>query len=208
MKNYSQYAEQQHILEYFRTSVSQKSFLDIGACDGVTFSNTAALAASGWCGTCVEASRHNVRLLQANYANDPKIKIVGQPIAWSDAPVDFIESVRDPIHQHECRLLGSTQKNHASKWSSCGVTFAPPEQRPGITIDSLLLKYPGPYDFISIDTEGTSVDILMQIPLARLKTRLICVEHDGRQADCLAYCKAAGVGRVIYHNNVNILIGR
>jgi hypothetical protein len=54
MIDYSQHGEQEVILKYF--AGTQGTFLDIGANDGVTFSNTYALQLMGWRGVLVDAS--------------------------------------------------------------------------------------------------------------------------------------------------------
>ena len=51
---FSQRDEEQVILDHFGDRVG--TFLDVGAYDGITFSNTHALALKGWSGVCVEAS--------------------------------------------------------------------------------------------------------------------------------------------------------
>ena len=53
MKDYSQTGEQQVIFDYFGPEF-KGTFLDIGANDGVTFSNTYGLSLKGWRGVCVE----------------------------------------------------------------------------------------------------------------------------------------------------------
>ena len=52
MKNYSQNSEQEVILKYFGAYVG--TFIDIGCNDCETFSNTRALALSGWKGIFVD----------------------------------------------------------------------------------------------------------------------------------------------------------
>lgn len=52
MKNYSENKEQEVILNYFKHYIG--NFLDIGAGDGETKSNTRALAILGWRGTFIE----------------------------------------------------------------------------------------------------------------------------------------------------------
>jgi len=49
---YSQNREQQFIIDYFGNTIG--TFLDIGANDGKTLSNTYQLALYGWFGVCVE----------------------------------------------------------------------------------------------------------------------------------------------------------
>ena len=57
MKDYSQHGEQAIILDYFeKQGIQQGRFLDIGANDGITFSNSYALVIRDWKGVAVEAS--------------------------------------------------------------------------------------------------------------------------------------------------------
>ena len=54
MEKYSQLGEQDIILNYFNGK--QGTFLDIGANDGKTFSNSYALSLLGWKGVCVDVA--------------------------------------------------------------------------------------------------------------------------------------------------------
>src|SRR5690348_6177236 len=74
---YSQSNEEEIILGYFGDFVG--TFIDIGANDGITLSNTFALVWKGWQGTLIEASPkayerllkthpHNYGLVLLNYA--------------------------------------------------------------------------------------------------------------------------------------------
>ena len=203
---YSQYQEEEYILKYFRGRTGR--FLDIGACDGATFSNTLALAKAGWMGTLVEPSDHNFRLLCWNYSYLPSIPRNLVNAAILTRPGTFRESVVDPVHNRACRLLGGTEDAHIAKWSGSGVEFEP---TPIEAMDpaTLIERFPGPYEFVSIDTEGTSVEILKALPLADMRTELVCVEHDSAYRDVMNFLATRwGLTRTIYQNNCNILIGR
>ena len=65
MKIYSQNLEQNYILEYFKDK--RGTFIDIGANDGLTLSNTRALAELGWRGVFVEPSPKSFEMLKKNY---------------------------------------------------------------------------------------------------------------------------------------------
>jgi len=64
---YSQNNEEDVILNYFGSFVG--TFLDCGANDGVTLSNTRALAERGWCGVLVEPSPKAYARLKENCKN-------------------------------------------------------------------------------------------------------------------------------------------
>jgi len=70
---YSQNNEEQIILNYLGDSTGH--FLDIGAFDGITFSNTYELVKRGWTGVMVEASpRTFIKLATHNLPNVEKWK--------------------------------------------------------------------------------------------------------------------------------------
>ena len=62
---YSQNNEEEVILNYFDGKIG--TFLDVGANDGVTLSNTRALAERGWRGVLIEPSPKAFALLKENY---------------------------------------------------------------------------------------------------------------------------------------------
>ncbi len=66
---YSQNDEERVILELVGDGKGR--FLDIGAFDGVMFSNTRALVERGWCGICVEPNPFTfLKLLKACEEHD------------------------------------------------------------------------------------------------------------------------------------------
>jgi hypothetical protein len=61
---FSQNNEEQVILNYFRDQApASLHFLDIGANDGLNFSNIRQLALNGWNGACLEPSKSIQRTL-------------------------------------------------------------------------------------------------------------------------------------------------
>jgi len=71
---FSQRDEETYILEHFKGSTG--TFLDLGAYDGVMFSNTRQLALNGWCGVCVEPSPTVLPKLLELYKDSDKIKVL------------------------------------------------------------------------------------------------------------------------------------
>jgi hypothetical protein len=65
----------------------------------------------------------------------------------------------------------------------------------------------GRFDFISIDTEGTSVDILKSIDLLVHKPVLVCVEHDGRIAESEKFLSSKKY-EIIFKNGTNFIAKR
>lgn len=74
MTDYSQNGEQVAILAWARRK--KGSFIDLGAYDGATYSNTAALADLGWPGVCVEAAPNAAALCALRYADRPDVRVM------------------------------------------------------------------------------------------------------------------------------------
>ncbi len=65
----------------------------------------------------------------------------------------------------------------------------------------------GHFDFISIDAEGTSVDILKMLDLDALCCNLVCVEYDEMCADVMAWF-AERKFKIIYKSGENLIAKR
>ena len=66
---YSQCGEDQHMIEKYFASRSNGIFLELGAMDGLKFSNTKALEDLGWRGFLIEPDPRSFENLQANRPN-------------------------------------------------------------------------------------------------------------------------------------------
>jgi hypothetical protein len=101
---YSQNNEEQIILNYLGDSTGH--FLDIGAFDGITFSNTYELVKRGWTGVMVEASPRTFIKLQDNveeYKN--KLTLVNACIVTDDEKlVDFYDMIAVMTCHHKTLL--------------------------------------------------------------------------------------------------------
>ena len=70
-KTYSQYREDLIVFDYFNGKVG--NLLDLGANDGITFSNSRLLIENGWGGVLVEASPLTFKKLETLYENSSKV---------------------------------------------------------------------------------------------------------------------------------------
>ena len=180
---YPQRDEEAVILKVFQ-GMEPGRFLDIGAYDGKTFSNTLALAERGWSGVCVEPSPTAfVGLLKTHGAN-PRITLVNAAVNDGHGMVRFWDSGGDAI--------STTDPDHKAKWiKKANVPYREIYVR-AITVPLLLQEFPGPYDFVDIDTEGTSADLFMQMPWRGIRPRAICVEYDDKKNMILQHAAQCG----------------
>ena len=193
MNDYSQYGEQRVILDYFKGKVG--TFLDIGANDGITFSNTYALAAIGWRGVLVEPSPRAIHALAQTHGWNGNMRIFAAAITTTDGPIT--------LHEGSDTLLSSLDADQGKVWKAH--TFAPITVE-GITFATLLERTKrSAFDFVNIDAEGHDLDILRQMDLDALVVQMLCIEHGGRQEEIRAYCKGF---REVLHNGVNLIMAR
>lgn len=197
-KFYSQYQQDQYVYENFFKNKHDGVFVDIGAHDGITLSNTYFFEKTmGWTGLCVEPipevytrlkANRNCLCIQGcifdNRDSVPFLKISG----WAEMLSGIIENY-DPQHvkriQSEIALNGGQSEIVNVKCYNL--------------TDLLLENHIQHIDYLSIDTEGGELGILHSIDFSRIDIDVIEVEnnyHDPFQAflEPLGYKKACDLG--------------
>jgi len=170
--NYSQNNEETVILSLLKTpGYSKGRFLDIGAYDGKTFSNTLRLAELGWTGICVEPSPTAFTGLIKTHQANPEIILVQAAVSVDGGWLDFYDSGGDAV--------SSSDLAHIEKWrTNAGVKFTRFCLK-SISIGELFTKFGNNYDFINLDVEGLNWELFQALPWEFLtRTQIICVEHD------------------------------
>ena len=197
---YSQNNEQDIVLAYFQ---SRKGFfLDIGANDGVTLSNTYALQLQGWSGVLVEPSEEAFNRILAN----PLVAKFNVAIGETDGHCTFHE-MGNHLGKGDVSLLSTIKKTETKRWP--GTEFK--ERMTEVwTYNTLIKNSPFKYfDFISIDAEGVDFEILEQINLKH--TQMVCIEHNGN-VDLFHlikdYCNKAGLNKCLLTNLENVIWAR
>lgn len=153
-------------------------FLDVGAYDGATYSNTRLFVQWGWGGVLVEPSPRPLAKLLELYRDTPEQHQVVAAVVSANGGRDLVrfwDSGGDAV--------SSTEEKHVAKWrpavEKSGNRFTP-YWALQIPIWELVTLFPGPYHLVSIDTEGTSAAIWDRFPDDALsETRVAIVEHDG-----------------------------
>lgn len=195
MKDYSQNGEQSVILKAFGGFVGR--FLEIGACDGLLVSNTLALCEAGWSGVMVEPSPRAFMALRERHGSNPRLTLVHAAIGTRHGMTKFWE---------ETTIGGysTTEECNRAKWQHLA-KFPQPYYVPLISTETILAEFPGPVNLLSIDTEGTSTDLFLTFPFAAVLPKVVCVEHDGRIAECLAQARQWNY-REVARNGENLVL--
>lgn len=193
--SYSQNDEESVILRYFGSEKGR--FLDVGAYDGRTFSNTLALVERGWSGVCVEPEPESLAGLKQLHGKNKGITIA--PMA-----VDVVSGTRMFYTSHGA-AVSTLDYDHMVKWSADAQFDA--IEVDAISPDELLETYKGPFDFFNLDVEGKNVDLLEMFPLSDMGVKLVCVEHDRQYDRILNHCACHGLNRVHYECAENLILG-
>ena len=167
---FSQSNEEQVILNYFKDKKGW--FLDIGAYDGITYSNTHALALNGWRGICIEPTSNAFRKLRKLYKGYYKIFCYNFAIASNNGVASIYENNDG---------LATLKKDELERWKSA------PECKFKLTtcftktFDKFYLENKHKYKFINIDAEGMDYYILSQMDLKELGCEMLCIEWNLKQ---------------------------
>lgn len=163
--NYSQNNEQEVILAFFKEQKGR--FLDIGAHDGKSLSNTRALAERGWHGVLVEPNPVHFIKLWELYGGNKHYTLVNAAIdSCNKGLIELKYNYEGPAYSSTL----SEEKAIEFKANDYSKSFYVP-----VCGVRELVRF-GPYDFVSIDIEGMEVPVLAQASGIFNMTSLICVE--------------------------------
>lgn len=208
---YSQKGEDNIIWDYCVNNGIKGSFLDIGANDGNTLSNTYRFALDGWEGVLVDASPMAFKRLQETYKDNPRLHLFNYAVTDKDGECDFFESGCIKIHKDGIRNVGLVSSMHERtipKWKG-NVAFQKITV-PCKSFYSLLAESPiKQFEYISIDIEGEELPVLKQMNLETLGCRVLCIEHN-KSVECpeyLEYCSQWGF-KEHFRTRANIILVR
>lgn len=196
---FSQNREEEIILQYFGDWVGKVT--DIGANDGVTFSNSAALILQGWKADLIEPSPKALARLRIRYAGVERVQIYPVAICNKNGPIILQES--NEHHGDNIALLSTVIDSEMNRWKGTQV-FTEVEVQ-GCKWNDLGIT---PGDFVSIDAEGMDFQILRQIPLESVQ--MVCIEWNNNPrelAKMSAVCRAQGL-QEIHRNFENVIFAR
>jgi hypothetical protein len=204
MKDYSQYGEQRAILkvlgfDWETGEGPQGRLLEIGAWDPIDKSNSRALIELGWEAVLFEPSPGPLRKLAKEYGNNPKVEVVGLPVTVAESPFFKLRVTDDALSAEPSNEV------HLAKWGKVGGFYGTMTTW-ALGIYLIWIHY-GPFDFVSIDTEGTSVDLFAELLRQHARPRCICVEHDSQFDRMKTLTKESGY-RLAFLNDCNAVLER
>ncbi|HRR40527.1 MAG TPA: FkbM family methyltransferase [Syntrophales bacterium] len=192
---YSQLNDDQIIERFFGSRTGR--FLDIGANNGITFSNSRALFDRGWEGVLVEPDPGAFFALLRNYPKKTGVH-------FYNVFVDTQDGVR-PFHICNDSLLSTGRAEDKAIWTKqeYADVFVS-----AVSVARLLETVGFDFQFVSLDAEGLTFDLLKAFPLAQMNTELWCVEYDNH--NYIAMKEYMGnAGYAVYDENaLNLFFAR
>jgi len=176
---YSQ-INQDRIADFVLSRKAKGVFLDIGAHDGITFSNTYFFEKErGWTGICIDPNPDVFQKLVANrqcicvncaIATEEK-----QMIYRKVNGMYFLEMLGGILEFMDIEHIERFNKEIANH-PECNIEDISVECK---RLDSILNKYDmNKIDYLSLDTEGAEYEILQSLDFNKLNIRLMSVERN------------------------------
>ncbi|MFE5320267.1 FkbM family methyltransferase [Paenibacillus sp. NPDC056579] len=172
MSYYSQFGQDKYLNELVFEGKCGGYFVDIGAYDGVTFSNSYFFEKQmGWNGICVEPMPHIYNQLIRNR----KCVCIEGAIAGEEREQDFlvakgVEMLSGLVDSYDIRHLNLIDSYKGEKEIIRVNTF-----KLQSILDNNQIKH---IDFCSIDTEGSELKVIQSIDLDKVDVRCFVVENN------------------------------
>jgi FkbM family methyltransferase len=189
MHSYSQFGEDRIIQDFF--PVGYKGVcIDVGAVDGIKLSNTYHFEKQGWMCICCEANptmyddlkmnRHNA--IHCAVGSEDKLEVQfnivnlkgqgGNETAISGLQID------QRLYNDHLFLQPSVRQINV----------------PMMCLDTILKRYPAidKIDFISVDVEGTEIDVIKGLDIKKWMPKLIVLENNYNDKKYEEYMSSVG----------------
>jgi FkbM family methyltransferase len=175
---YSQNGEDCLLWKFFAYK-KEGLFIDVGAFDGRFLSNTYSFEQQGWKGICIEP--HPVYFKLCNQLRTNSICINAACVKSPDLEKIFFNA-------DEIGLLSGIKKNPViqKRYQKIGLEFKGFKEIEiqTVTLNQVISQYVQKnqeIDFVSIDVEGTELDVIKGIDLSRYRPRVIVVEINDQE---------------------------
>lgn len=200
--SYSQNSEDLIVAKYFGDKIG--TLLELGANDGITFSNSRYLIEKGWKAFLVEPSSACDKLVDLYNEN---LDVDFQPIAigTENGNLTLFESGAHVPRGTDRALVSTMVKSEMRRWPN--VEF----NEEMVVCVTFGVYYAGigkpKLDFISIDIEGMDWAVLQQINLHEVGCSCLCIEWNSKQellTKFTEYTQQFGM-RVLHINAENVI---
>lgn len=168
-----QIPEMWFLLEKYLGRTSTGTFVEVGAFDGVTFSNTHGLVLRGWTGLMIEPEPDAASACRANHEGHPSVRVLETAVGSKDE--EFLT-----LHR-----AGALTTSHAAlyheystvSWAAAALTTNPVVVG-SMTLNTLLSREQVPYgfDLLVVDVEGGESAVFAGFSLQEWRPKMMVVE--------------------------------
>lgn len=177
MKFYGQYKQDEYVFNNFFKNKKNGFFIDIGAHDGISLNNTYFFEKLGWSGICIEPTPYVFEKLSKN-RNCELLNI-----ALSDITGEMDFMVLSGYTQMLSSLINNYDPRHINRINGeMGIKYEGSLGSKEIikikTNTFMSLNTPKVIDFVSLDVEGSEMNILRGIDFNEKLIKVITVENN------------------------------
>ncbi len=160
---YSQFGEDEWLINNLKLP-KLGYFVDIGAADGITFSNTYYFEKIGWNGICFEPNPENYELAKKFRKN-----VIPFAVSSGSGSRTFCIDSSSPDWSH---LVPVSNNQTKIKTNNHNISVKAVSLRQIVEENNIKQ-----IDILSIDTEGTEIDVLNSFNIRKIAPKIIIVEH-------------------------------
>lgn len=193
MKSYAQHGEDILIRQFFPEG-HKGVCIEVGAVDGIELSNTLLFEENGWFAICCEANPDMYEKLKMN-----RLEAVHGAIGSEDLLEVYFNIVS--LAERNGNELAASAVTIDARLLNQLKSLKPQVRKvnvPMYTLDTVLLKYPAitHIDFLSIDTQGTELEVLKGFDIARWQPTLFMIENNYNDPEVEYYLEQFGYTKV------------
>jgi FkbM family methyltransferase len=148
-------------------------FVEVGAYDGISFSNSSCLADAGWSGLLIEPIPAYAQACRVRYADNPRVRVIESAVGAESSTIDImVAGALTTTRQH---VLDSYREIAWAKPSVAEATRLSVTQR---TLDDILAEAAPatPIDVLIVDVEGAEAAVFAGFSLERWRPGMLIVE--------------------------------
>lgn len=181
MESFSQYGQDQ-LISRVNGHKSDGYFVDVGAFDGIVFSNTYALEKYyNWSGICIEANDVKFKDLQNN-----RKCIVSNDLLYSENGKEFeflcgrvaSSAINDKSISHNMTIRNWNRFKKDNEDEYIKII------KKSRTLESVLEQHNAPkdIDYLSIDVDGPEFEIIKVFPFSKYNIKYISIEYNNNRS--------------------------
>jgi FkbM family methyltransferase len=198
-KSYSQHGEDL-LVEHILGPGAIRSFIDIGANDGVLFSNTYKFAKTGAHGLCIEPCSSTFLKLRLNHLFHLRVKCLRVAASNRSGSIPFLKDGYEEILSRVADPSCSQAEDQSSHEPTITV--------PTLTLEQILHKYSRfqQTDLLSVDVEGHERQVFEGLQNCPFQARAIILETDKTDIEGILSLPSLKEYIPRYTNGVNLIL--